>query len=125
MADAPAKTPPPPQPIPPGTLFIKNPTGNIHDVSEDDPRTEPVVGQAKKAHNGWSLASDEEVAAYCEANNLIPPARAGKAKKAEPEAEAPKAEEAAEALAVESPAVADEAPAEVPAKKARKRRAKK
>jgi len=84
MADAAApKTPPPPVPISESTVFVKNPTGGIHDVDETDPRTQPAVEQARKNQNGWSLASDEEIAAYCEANNLIPPSKkASKAAKA-------------------------------------------
>ena len=74
------KAPPPPEPIKAGTVFIKNPTGGIHDVSEDDPRNALVLEEAKKSHNGWSLASEEEIAAYCELHNIIPPG--GKVKKA-------------------------------------------
>lgn len=72
------KAPPPPGSLPPGTVFVKNPSGSIHDVSEDDPRTQSVIEQAKKAHNGWSLASDEEIAAYCALNNLEAPSKKSK-----------------------------------------------
>jgi len=89
MADAPAKTPPPPTPIAPGTVFVKNPGGHIHDMNEDDPRTQSVVELAKKSHNSWSLASADEIAAYCELHNLIPPKGKAKAKEAEVKAEEP------------------------------------
>ena len=119
MADSKeVKAPPAPQLILAGTLFIKNPFGAIHDVSEDDPRTAPVVEQAKKAHNGWSLASAAEIAEYCERNNLVPPG-----KKAKKEAAEPAAEEAEAALA--EPAPEEPAPAEAPKKKTRGRRSKK
>jgi hypothetical protein len=80
MADP--KTPPPPVAVPEGTVFVKNPGGAVHDMSEDDPRTATIIEQAKGSNNGWKLASDAEIAVYCETNNLIAP----KGKKDEPRA---------------------------------------
>jgi len=68
MADvATPKPPPPPQAIEPGTVFVKNPGGVIHDILEG---TNPAIELAQKGENGWRLASDDEIRAYCKLNNL-------------------------------------------------------
>jgi hypothetical protein len=90
-----AKTPAPPSPIEPGTVFVKNPAGAIHDMNETDERTLAIVALAKKSKDDWSLASDEEIAAYCELHNIIPPGKKAKAEKAE-EPEEPRQATAAE-----------------------------
>ncbi len=84
-------------PLLPGTEFIKNPLGVVHDVDEN----QIAVPLAKKGEGGWKFATPEEVKEYCKVNNIEQPARrtASDAKQATAEGDALKAEDVKVAVA--------------------------
>ncbi len=101
------KAPPAPIPILEGTVFIKNPLGAIHDMDSREAREQPVLEQAQKGNNGWRMASDEEIAAYCERHNIVPPGKA-KAPKAAEATEEPRSATASEERLATATAEAEE-----------------
>jgi hypothetical protein len=93
MAEPAVKPPPAPARIEEGTVFIKNPSGVVHDMMEPHPGIEA----AKKGDGGWHFASADEIKEYCERHNLKVPDLKGlnsEIKKALAEGEALKTEEA-------------------------------
>jgi hypothetical protein len=58
-----------PQKLEPGTEFIRNPAGAIHDVHTESSH----AALARRREAGWRFANPEEIKAYAEAHNLKAP----------------------------------------------------